>query len=133
MPYYSSECFSGECGLCFQCNRNNNEVRCNRFPQDDNLKKSLVYDITLYSENFIGDLHKEYNTKLNNIKKINGVKNDNNNKKYKLHDCRDICDNIRCQSFYMKSDNHMKRYYEKLPIYKRYDGHCNLCIVCIDE
>ena len=131
MPY-SSDCFSGECGLCFQCNRNYNDIKKLRFPQDNNLKLSRTYDMKLYSENYIQDIINDYNQKLKKIQ-YNFVSKKNNNKKYHLKDSKEICDTIRCQCIYMNSNQTMKQYYEKLPIYKREDDLCKLCIICIDD
>ena len=132
MPYYSSDCFSGECGLCFQCNHNYNDIKKYRFPQDNNLKLSRTYDMKLFSEMHIQDIINDYNQKLKNIP-YNLVSKKNNNKKYHLKYSKDICDNINCQCIYMNSNQTMKNYYEKLPIYKREDDLCKLCIVCIDD
>tara|TARA_B100001094_G_scaffold277075_1_gene285689 strand:+ start:423 stop:824 length:402 start_codon:yes stop_codon:yes gene_type:complete len=133
MPYYISDCFSNNCGLCYNCNKNNTEIKKNRFPNDIQIPKlSKAYDMDLFSQNNIHQLSKDYNLKLKNIK-YNPSTKTKYNMKYNLNYSNDICDNIQCKCIYLNANDKLKDYYQKLPTYKRQDDNCKLCIICIDS
>jgi hypothetical protein len=133
MPHYISNCFSNNCGLCHNCNKNNIELKQNRFPNDINIPKlSKAYDMNLFSENYIQQLSNYYNKKLKNIN-FNSSSKFKYNIKYNLIYSNDICDNIQCKCIYLNANNEFKNYYQKLPTYQRKDNNCKLCIICIDS
>ena len=54
------------------------------------------------------------------------------NYRYKLNYTDEICDNIRCKCIYLNANDEYKNYYKRLPLYKREDNKCKLCIECIE-
>jgi len=146
MPF-ATECFSGECNLCYNCCKNTEESfqninhnKCENERRSDDISK-------LMGKKYVQEVKDRYNKNLKKwCKKYSfkepfcyGYAPENitetftgGNEKYKIIDRkhRFVCDNTYCKMMYYTSNNWEKNNYSLLPIYKNINDKY-LCGPCL--
>jgi len=146
--HFPADCFSGECGLCFNCN-NNTIMSCNRdsFTKENGnsyqrrakdlykmLGKKDVEEYTEYYNKKLFDWCKSYDYKDPFCYGYAPEKITYNNKKFKLVEKKHsfFCDDIYCKMVYENTSPwEQDKRYPIMPIYKSENN--NLCAICINK
>jgi ribosomal protein S15P/S13E len=149
--YFQSDCFSGECGLCFNCNKNSS-MDLNRKLNESDMLSGLSMSVRRSRDllKYLGKKNMDeytefYNTKLFDWCKSYDYKdpfcygyapekNTYNNLKFKLIEKKHslFCDDIYCKMVYENTSKwEQDKRYPIMPIYQ-YENK-NLCAVCVNK
>lgn len=146
---FSTECFSGECGLCKNCCQNTEESlqkNIHNKPESERRSEDLS---KIIGKNNVQEFKDRYNKNLKEWCKNYSFKDPfcygyapknkretftGRNEKYKIIDKihKDVCDNLYCKMMYTTSTSwEQEKKYCLLPVYKNINEEKYLCGPCL--